>query len=60
MGLAVLVLAIAGLVYVLTEIALRDSDLFFEMIEDSEAFARAKLPARTAEPAAAPGSAVPV
>jgi hypothetical protein len=60
MGLAVLVLAIAGLVYVLTEIALRDANLFFEMIEDSEAFARAKLPAETVEESAVPGSAVPI
>jgi hypothetical protein len=60
MGLAVLVLAIAGLVFVLTEIALRDANLFFEMIEDSEAFARAKLPAETLEPGATPESAVPV
>jgi hypothetical protein len=60
MGLAVLVLAIVGLVYVLTEIAIRDPNAFFEMIGDSEGFARANLPAETAEPAAAPGSAVPV
>ena len=56
MGLAVLVLAIAGLVYVLTEIPIRDPNAFFEMIGDSEGFARATLPAETAEPAAAPGS----
>lgn len=60
MGFAVLVLAIAGLVYVLTEIALRDPDLFFEMIADSEAFARAKPSVETAEPGGAPEGAVPV
>ena len=36
MGLAVLVLAIGGLVYVLTEIAIRDPNAFFEMIGDSD------------------------